>query len=260
MKSGSGRHLRKNRLALVMRSLVIRQSSDWNEWFVSTFASTLTCGPCKRRSRLVLPKMPSPRQARPVLVIIPTSFCESSLYDGQVKFLRERGHSVHVLDPPSFPSSYKPNTPGPSMYDDAKFITEFVTRLASDGTELVILAHGYGGSPASQSLKGLTKHERAASGKTGGVVRIAYLTAVVPALGQNIISTVSVSSSGGAPQVDVDQFGWMAPTDPRQTAQKVFNSLPSEQRAARSEAFGRHAGPAFGDPLTHPGYQTVGLM
>lgn len=40
------------------------------------------------------------------------------------------------------------------------------------------------GVPATESLKGITKKEREQQGKLGGVVRIAYLTALAPRLGE----------------------------------------------------------------------------
>ena len=197
--------------------------------------------------------------SRPELVIVPTSFCISSMYDGQVKFLRERGFSVHALDPPSFPARYKPEVPAPSMHDDARFISDFVTKLADEGKDVVILAHSYGGCPVSQAVEGLTKHERATQGKYGGVVRIAYLTAIVPRLGASTLATISASSEGKAPQVVTDQYGWMVQTDPEQTVKMVFNSLPLAEGIAWSAFFGRHAASAFVDPLTYPGYQNVSL-
>ena len=154
------------------------------------------------------------------------------------------------------------------MYDDAKFIGDFITHVldndntAGAGEDVVILAHSYGACPATQCLKNLTKNERMAAGKKGGVVRIAYLTAVVPKVGDNTVQTVTAFPSTGAspPAVDVDEFGWMKQIDPEQTGSKmVFNSLSSEEAIARSKSFGRHAGPAFLDPLTYAGYQDVGL-
>ncbi|KAF2153194.1 hypothetical protein K461DRAFT_278005 [Myriangium duriaei CBS 260.36] len=145
------------------------------------------------------------------------------------------------------------------MYDDASFFNDFVTKLADEGMDVVILAYSYGACTASQSLKDLTKDERAAAGKTGGVFRIAYLTAVVPAVGADTVATASASSAGGPPQVNIDEFGWMTDFDPEQTGKVVFDSLSSEERIEGSESFGRHAGPAFADPLTHPGYRDVGL-
>lgn len=198
---------------------------------------------------------------RPELLIIPTSFCSSSLYDGQVQYLRGRGYSVHALDPPSFPANYRSDTPAPSMYDDARCIRDYVTKITDSGKDIVILAHSYGGCPTSQSLEGLTKTERVASGLVGGVVRIAYLSGVVPRLGWNVYKTVNAataaSSSAGAPAVDVDSFGWMVHKDPHATAEAVFNCLPPETRISNTVLFGPHAGPAFMDALTYPGYKYV---
>ncbi len=195
----------------------------------------------------------------PTLVIIPTSFCPSSFYDGQVECLRSKGYSAHSLDPPSFPANYMPEMPAPTMYDDARFIHDFVAKIIDEGTDVVILAHGYGGCPASQSLKELTCNERTANGNIGGVVRMAFLTGVVPNVGENIITTIGASGSGGAPEVDIDQYGWMAQTNPQKTARMVFNSLPLDAGIKRSKSFGRHTRPAFMSPLTHPGYRDVSL-
>ena len=45
------------------------------------------------------------------------------------------------------------------------------------------------GIPASESVKGLTKRERSAQGKSGGVVRLAYMTALVPPVGKSLAET-----------------------------------------------------------------------
>jgi pimeloyl-ACP methyl ester carboxylesterase len=66
------------------------------------------------------------------------------------------------------------------MYDDAEYIAELATELADQGKDIVLMSHSYGGTPASQSMKGLSRSERAKAGKKGGVVRLAYMTALVP--------------------------------------------------------------------------------
>jgi hypothetical protein len=168
--------------------------------------------------------------SQPILVLIPGSFSWSHQYDALVQPLRAKGHVVHVLEPPCYPAGYKANAenPLPNMYDDAKFINEFVSKLVDEEKEVVLLAHSYGGMskpstglsfrfqhedfwiseilgsnertwltfghgigcPASESLKGVTKKEREQQGKKGGVVRIAYLTAVVPCLGESVGQTI----------------------------------------------------------------------
>jgi pimeloyl-ACP methyl ester carboxylesterase len=78
----------------------------------------------------------------PALVLVPGSFVTSDSYDPVVLPLRAKGYTVHVLDPPCYPKNYKKGVAAPSMYDDAKFISDFVEGLNED---VVLLAHSYGG-------------------------------------------------------------------------------------------------------------------
>ncbi len=63
------------------------------------------------------------------------------------------------------------------------FIAREIVRLADNGKDVVIVSHSYEGVPAMESIKGLTKDERRAQGKKGCVVRLAYTTALVAAVG-----------------------------------------------------------------------------
>jgi hypothetical protein len=58
------------------------------------------------------------------------------------------------------------------------------------------------GCPATESLKGVTKREREQQGKKGGVVRIAYLTAAVPRVGESLGDIVK--GGKGAP-IDIGE-------------------------------------------------------
>lgn len=78
----------------------------------------------------------------------------------------------------------KPGPP-PSMYDDAAHIHAVVSGLADEGRDVVIVAHSYGGTPVSESLKGLSKTDRQKNEKQGGVVRVGYIAALVPAVGSS---------------------------------------------------------------------------
>jgi hypothetical protein len=69
------------------------------------------------------------------------------------------------------------------MADDAASIAAEIEKEADAGKDVIVVAHSYGGVPASQSVKDLVKSKREAQGKKGGVVRLAYMTALVPAEG-----------------------------------------------------------------------------
>ena len=69
------------------------------------------------------------------------------------------------------------------MYADAAFIAQEIEKLADEGKDVILIGHSSGGVPLSESTKGLGKEEREKEGKKGGVVRLGYLTALVPPVG-----------------------------------------------------------------------------
>jgi hypothetical protein len=83
----------------------------------------------------------------------------------------------------------------PSVADDAAAIRQTVTKFADEGKDVVLIAHSYGGTPTSESIKGISKAEREKEGKKGGVVRVAYMTALVPALGTSAGSVMTVAQT-----------------------------------------------------------------
>jgi pimeloyl-ACP methyl ester carboxylesterase len=123
--------------------------------------------------------------ARKTIVLVPGSFSPSFFYTPVAEPLRAAGYTVHVLDPPSYYTK-KAGAP-PTVYDDAAHISAFVRELVDAGEEVVLLAHSYGGTPASQALLGLTVRERRAKGEKGGVSRVGFITAVVPPVGKNLM-------------------------------------------------------------------------
>jgi hypothetical protein len=57
------------------------------------------------------------------------------------------------------------------------------------------------GIPASQCLEKINVTTRSMKGKEGGVIHLAYLTAVVPNMGENLVTTIA----GGAPPMEPDE-------------------------------------------------------
>lgn len=74
------------------------------------------------------------------------------------------------------------------MYDDAAFITRHVRSLADSGNNIILITHSYVGgggvTPGTESVRGLTKKNREAQGLDGGIVGIAYMTSLVPNVGE----------------------------------------------------------------------------
>jgi alpha-beta hydrolase superfamily lysophospholipase len=136
--------------------------------------------------------MPS---SKPTILLIPGSFALPEFYDPVFEAVRAQGYDIKGLHKPSVGLSSRQNRPGPppTMYDDAAYIAGEAEKLIDEGKDVILVPHSYGGVPTSQCTKGLTKAERQAAGKSGGIVNIAYLTCLVPALGQtakDVLATV----------------------------------------------------------------------
>jgi pimeloyl-ACP methyl ester carboxylesterase len=126
------------------------------------------------------------------IVFVPGSFCPPVLYSKVIDAVKAHGHDIRALHIPSI--GLGPNEPGPgapTMADDAAFIAREVESLADAGKDVVLVAHSYGGIPTSESVAGLRKTERQQQGKTGGIVRVGYVTGVVPELNGSAANVMS---------------------------------------------------------------------
>lgn len=132
--------------------------------------------------------------SKPAILLVTGSFALPELYDGLANAVEAKGIEISIPHLPSVGLKTGPREGTlPSMSDDAALISREIERLADEGKDVIVLCHSYGGVPATESVKGLTKEERSMQGKKGGVVRLAYMTAMAPAVG--------VSATGVMPPV-----------------------------------------------------------
>ena len=148
----------------------------------------------------------SSNMAKPSILFFPGSFVLVSVYQPIFDAVSAAGYEITGIHPPSIgPGSRQGRDgPAPSMHDDAAVVAAKVEKLADQGKDVILIAHSYGGVPASQSTKGLSKQERSAQGKPGGVVRLAYMTAVIPALKQSAQSVLNGTREEGDMPASVD--------------------------------------------------------
>jgi hypothetical protein len=127
---------------------------------------------------------------KPAIVISPGSFCRVSFYAGFISLLHEAGYDrIEVVKLPSL--GRRDPLPAATMQDDADAIRAMVEEVSNEGFDILLMAHSYGGVPATESIKGVSKKDRIAQGKPGGVVRILYTTAVVPDLDGDLMSVMA---------------------------------------------------------------------
>ena len=111
-----------------------------------------------------------------------------------------QGYDIKALHIPSvgLESGAREGDP-PTMYDDVAFISDHVTGLADAGKDVLLITHSYGGTPATQTVQGLSKSERQRHGKDGGIVGLAYMTSLVPEVGMPASNRVGNATDGRPP-------------------------------------------------------------
>ena len=122
---------------------------------------------------------------QPSVVIVPGACSAPELYEPLVKAVTARGLDIEALHLPSIGTPGPRTGTAPTMYDDVTFITTHIRRLVDAGKDVHLIAHSYGGVPATESVQGLSKKDRVARGLQGGIIGIAYMTALVPNIGES---------------------------------------------------------------------------
>jgi pimeloyl-ACP methyl ester carboxylesterase len=121
---------------------------------------------------------------RPTILIVPGSFSPPPLYASIVDHLNLHGYEAIVVNYPSI--GRRDPLPPATMADDAAYTSAVVEKLADAGKSIVMVTHSYGGIVGTESTKDLAKTEREAVGKAGGIVRLLYITSLVPRVGESL--------------------------------------------------------------------------
>jgi len=111
------------------------------------------------------------------IVLVPGSFAPADLYTEFAGVLAKHGLETSVIDTPSV--GRREGKAPATMTEDADEIKRVVLPLIDQGKEVVLVAHSYGGIPTTQSLETLSQKARSAQGKSGGVKKVVYMTAVI---------------------------------------------------------------------------------
>lgn len=104
---------------------------------------------------------------KPSIIIVPGSFSPSTYHTTIVDQLKSHSYEAVALDYPSI--GHRDPRPAATIEEDAAYIRNVTSKLADGGKDVILVSHSYGGIPATESTKGLSKEERKAAGKQGGV-------------------------------------------------------------------------------------------
>ena len=144
--------------------------------------------------------------AKPSIIFVPGSYVLLPIYKPLFDAVSKSGYEIIGIHPPTVGLSSRQGRdgPAPSMYEDAAVIAQEAEKLADQGKDVILMGHSYAGIPMSQSTKGLGKEERKAQGKPGGIVQLAYISCLVPAIGNSAGSLMSRFPNEKRPPVSID--------------------------------------------------------
>ncbi|CAI6292317.1 unnamed protein product [Periconia digitata] len=131
---------------------------------------------------------------RPVFLIIPGGSQNPTHYGYLAHLLQSAGYPTSSALLPSVGNGGKI-----SIQDDTSFIRDrmILPFLELEGRDVILIMHSYGGVPGSAAALGLSKRERAAQGKKGGVVGQIFFTAMLQKGGDG--TDVSTATGGSFP-------------------------------------------------------------
>ncbi|KIW99729.1 uncharacterized protein Z518_11142 [Rhinocladiella mackenziei CBS 650.93] len=197
--------------------------------------------------------------SKPTILLIPGSFSLPDPYDPVVDAVRAGGYEIRVLHLPSVGISAGHGREGapPSMYDDAAFVAKEAEKLADEGKKIILIGHSYGGIPVTQGAEGLAVKGRQTQGKAGGIVTLAYMTALVPGVGQSAVDIIADVPQEHQVDLKVDENGWMYHDPPSATAAIIMPKIPLEESEAVVKGFAKHSSVSFTDKLTYAGYKHI---
>lgn len=130
---------------------------------------------------------------KPVLLFVTGAWHPPKCYDVLKTALVDSGYEVVI---PKMPS-VGPGSHGVTWEADKAKIIETAEPFFAQGQEVVLIAHSYGGIPATAATQGQEVHERAQAGLKGGFQSIIFLAAfAIPVKGWDLITTFGGSYPG----------------------------------------------------------------
>jgi pimeloyl-ACP methyl ester carboxylesterase len=123
----------------------------------------------------------------PTILIVPGGWHTNTHYTALQHALTSAGFKVHI----SFlPSTSLTQPPYAALAADTAHVRSEAERLISDGEELIVLMHSYGGQVGTNALSSLSLQDRKENGLKGGVRDLVYMSAAASLEGKSMVDMV----------------------------------------------------------------------
>ncbi|KAI0179312.1 hypothetical protein GGR52DRAFT_299836 [Hypoxylon sp. FL1284] len=164
--------------------------------------------------------------AKPLIFFVPGAWHTPWAYETVRKMLSDRGFETDTVAL----ASVGANNANIGLLEDAAVVRSVLLELVEAGRDVFIVGHSYGSLVASNSIQGLSKHQRVAEGKEGGIVMLLYLCALVVPVEANLL--IALDDEYPDWWDITDDGGFIAATD----AVKVLYADVQPALAAEAEA------------------------
>ncbi|KGO45705.1 hypothetical protein PEX1_105510 [Penicillium expansum] len=119
--------------------------------------------------------------SKPTLIFAAGAWYPPTIFDPIIKQLAD--YTCHSI---AFPSIQQASSVV-DLQPDIEAVRSITQQEADAGHDIVIIAHSWAGLPVSSALDGLSKSEREAADQKGGVVKLIFIAAFLPSIGEGLI-------------------------------------------------------------------------
>jgi len=126
--------------------------------------------------------------SKPTFILAPGAWYPPTSFNPLIEKLSD--YTCHIV---AFPSIQQATTVQ-DLQPDIDSVRTLVEQEADAGHDVIVVVHSWAGLPVCSALDGMSKTEREKAGKQGGVVKLVFIAAFIPQVGESLIRTL-----GGAP-------------------------------------------------------------
>ncbi|CAG8112415.1 unnamed protein product [Penicillium olsonii] len=183
----------------------------------------------------------------PTVLIVPGSFTPAVFYNNLANQIRDQSIGCEVYDLPS--TNRKPPQQAATFEEDVALIHGKASEIIRRGHDVLLLAHSYGGSVATQAVKGLLKTDSQTNGLANGVLRIVYMSCPIPVAGHGIFENM-----GTLPEFMKIEGNFLY-QEPEVSGPLMWPDLPESEALVFAKQLTWQSRLSFDGKLTYSGYK-----
>ncbi|KAF3766389.1 alpha/beta-hydrolase [Cryphonectria parasitica EP155] len=193
------------------------------------------------------------------IILVPGSFATPPLYNPLLDTLHSQGFNAQAINLPS--ANDGSVLPAPTAADDAAHIRQAILSLLDDSAHaqnVVLALHSYAGIPGSTAVRGLSRADRAAQGKSTAVVGVVYIASFVLPLGRSLRAFMSsMDAMPEGPARDGVPGGYM-PALEEEAIPWAFSDVEDEEARWRwAGMMTAHSSDSYDGPVEYEAWKEI---